>query len=91
MSNCYEMAEIKRTAAAMKKWNVSSRLANQAAWLAKVERQKMTDGSTAYNVLLSVDGTQVRLRLACQTAGHANELMKNINNCSYVERALRGE
>lgn len=59
----------------------------EIAWLAKVETQKMTDGTTAFNVVLSVDGNQTRL--ACETGEHAFELMKNINNCSYAEQVSR--
>ena len=58
-------------------------LNKEVEWLARVETQKMTDGSTAFNVVLSVDGELTRL--ACETGEHAFDLMKNINNCSYAE------
>jgi hypothetical protein len=54
--------------------------------IAVVEKQRLTDGSIAYNVLFSFEGERHPfLRLACEDKDHANRLAQNLNDTAWAE------
>lgn len=60
--------------------------------VAKVKTEKMTDGSIAHNVVMTIDGISYRsILLACETSGHAAQLATLLNMCSWVEVIENGK
>lgn len=53
---------------------------------ARSVRRVMSDGSTAYDVAADLDGRT--FIFACQTAGHANDLARAINQAVWIEEQV---
>lgn len=53
---------------------------------ARIEREKMTDGSVASNVVFAIGDGKV-IRVACPTEDHAFELVACLNGCNWAEVA----